>query len=77
MSTAQFPDPSPHIINGVYEVASHHVGKTLVDTIRSCFPNGKIRRGNYYLSRSRTMLAQYYARLEYEDQDAIKHEYTR
>ncbi|KAN0128069.1 hypothetical protein V8E53_014106 [Lactarius tabidus] len=76
MSTSQFPDFSPHIVNGAYEVASHHIGKTLVDTIRNCFPSGKIRRGNYYLGRSRYMLAQHYARLEHEDRCAIGHEFT-
>ncbi|KAF8258748.1 hypothetical protein EI94DRAFT_1707698 [Lactarius quietus] len=76
MATAQIPVFSPHIVNGVYEVASHHVGKTLLETILNCFPSGKIRRGNYYVTRSRTMLAQYYERLEDQDQDAIEHEFT-
>ncbi len=71
MSTVQSSDYSPHIVNGVYEVASHHVGKTLVDVIRDCFPSGKIRSGNYYFSRSRTMILQHYAHLEPGDQDII------
>ncbi|KAI9444376.1 hypothetical protein BJY52DRAFT_1420819 [Lactarius psammicola] len=44
----QSPDCSPPIINSIYEVASHHVGKSLVDAIRNSFTRGKIRRGNYY-----------------------------
>ncbi|KAH9162950.1 hypothetical protein EDB89DRAFT_2079281 [Lactarius sanguifluus] len=75
MSTVQSPDYSPHVINGVHEVASQHVGKTIVDVIRNCFPSGKIQRGNYYFRRSHTMILQYFPQLEIEDQDTIHREF--
>ncbi|KAH8985756.1 hypothetical protein EDB86DRAFT_2957765 [Lactarius hatsudake] len=71
MSTAQSPDYSAHIINGMHEVASHHIGKGLVDVFRNTSIGGKIRQGDYYLSRSNTLIQQYYAWLPTEDQDSI------
>ncbi|KAH8978652.1 hypothetical protein EDB92DRAFT_549349 [Lactarius akahatsu] len=76
MSTVQSPDYSPHIINGIHEVASQHVGKAIVNIIRNCFPSGKIRSGNYYLRRSHTMILQYFLQLEVEDQDTIHREFV-
>lgn len=77
MSIVQFPDYSPHIINGVHEVASHHDRKTVIDIIRNFFPSAKIRSGNYYFSRSRTMILQYYPQLEHGDQDIIHNEFEK
>ncbi len=71
MSTAQSPDLAPHIINGAYEVADHHVGKSLVDVIRNCFTSGKIRGGDYFLGRSRSLLQQYNPALPSNDRNAI------
>ncbi|KAF8265313.1 hypothetical protein EI94DRAFT_1736091 [Lactarius quietus] len=72
MTTAQSPDPAPHIINnGTYEVASHHVGKSLIDMIWDCFTSGKIRGGDYFLGRSRSLIQQYYTLLPSKDQKAI------
>jgi hypothetical protein len=71
MATTQSPDYSPHVINGVYEVASHHVEKSLFDMIRSCFTGGKMRGGNYYMNRSCSLLKEHYASLQPEDLNAI------
>lgn len=71
MSTAQPLDPATHIINGVYEVASHHVGKSLVDLIRDCFTSGKIRCGDYFLGRSRSLIQQYYPLIPPQDRETI------
>ncbi len=77
MSAVQSPDYSPPIINGIYEVASHHVGKSLVDVVRDCFTRGKIRRGDYYFGRVHPMIQQHYARLELDDQNTIDFEFTQ
>ncbi len=77
MSTAQSPDNSPHIINGVHEVASHHVGKGILDIIRDRFTDGKIRSGNYYFSRTRTMIQQHYPGLPLNDQNAVHFEFAK
>ena len=71
MATLQTPNYSPHVINGVYEVASHHAEKSLVDFIRNCFPSGKIRGGNYYMKRSRSLLKEHYASLQPQDLSTI------
>jgi hypothetical protein len=77
MATQPPPDYSSHVINGVYEVASHHVGKSLVDVIRNCFTGGKMRTGDYYLNRSRSLLHQHIASLPRKDRDAIHTQLTR
>lgn len=77
MDTLQSPDNSSHIINGVYEVASHHVGKSVFDVIRNCFPSGKISGGNYYMNRSRSLLKQHYASLPRKDREAISIQFTK
>lgn len=73
MSTAQSLDPAHPIINGTYEVpvASHHVGKRIVDVIWNCFTSGKIRGGNYFLDRSQSLLRQHYPSLLPQDRRAI------
>lgn len=77
MSTAQFPDFSPPIVNGIYEVASHHVGKSIVDLVRNCFTSGKIRRGHYYYGRVHPLIQQHYTRLEPDEQNHIDFEVTQ
>ncbi|KAH9053385.1 hypothetical protein EDB87DRAFT_212977 [Lactarius vividus] len=77
MSAVQSPDLSPPIINGIYEVASHHVGKSLVGAVRNCFTHGKLRRGDYYFSRVQPLIQQHYATLEFDDQNAIDFEFTQ
>lgn len=77
MSAAQPQDYSPPFISGAYEVASYNVGKGIVGVIRSCFTDGKIRSGDYFLSRSRPLIQQYYSGLPNEDQDIIHDRYQR
>lgn len=74
MTTQPTPDYSSHVINGVYEVASYHVGKSIVDVIRNCFTGGKMRGGDYYLNRSRSLLHQHIASLPRKDLDAIRNQ---
>lgn len=72
MSTAHSA-PGPLIVNGLYEVAGHHVGKTLIDNIRnSLLMGGKIRRAEYYMDRSRTLLQHYFPHLPLGDQENIR-----
>ncbi|KAH9168184.1 hypothetical protein EDB89DRAFT_1993479 [Lactarius sanguifluus] len=71
MSTAQSLDLAPHLINGAYEVASHHAGMKIVDVIWNCFTSGKIRGGDYFFGRSRSLLQQYYPSLPSNDRNMI------
>jgi hypothetical protein len=77
MSTAPFPDFSPPIVNGVHEVASHHARKGLLDIIRDSFTGGKIRSGDYYFSRTRTMIKEHYPGLPLADQNTIHFEFAK
>lgn len=77
MSTAQSPDFTPPIINGIYEVAGYRMGRSLVDVFRDSFTGGKIRNGDYFVSRSRPLLQQYYPSLPEDEQNAIQNEYRR
>jgi hypothetical protein len=77
MSTAPFPDFSSPVVNGVHEVASHHVRKGLLDIIRDSFTGGKIRSGDYYFSRTRTLIKQHYPGLPFQDQTNISFEFTK
>jgi len=78
MSTALSPDISSPIVNGVHEVASHHdVGKGLFDIIRANLTGGKIQSGNYYFSRTRTMIQQHYPGLPLNDQNTIHFEFAK
>ena len=72
MSTLPPPDFSAPIINGVHEVASHHLGKSLVKFFFNCFsPDGKAQDGDYLLSRSRTLIRQYWTVLPIQDKRQI------
>jgi hypothetical protein len=78
MSTAQSPDNSPHIINGAYDVAGDHIGKSLVDVFRNTFTSGgKTRHGDELVSRSRPLIQQFYRTLPNADQNTIQNEYQR
>jgi len=77
MSTAESPGLSSPIVNLVHEIASHHVGKGLLDIIRNSFTGGKIRSGDYYFSRTRTMIQQHYPGLPFNDQNAIHFEFAK
>lgn len=77
MSTAQLQDYSPPFISGAYEVASYNVGKGIIGVIRSNFTSGKIRSGDYFLSRSRPLIQQYYSGLPNEEQDLIHNRYQK
>lgn len=75
MSTAYSANsPGAHvIIDGFYEVASHHLGKTLIENIRdNLFLGGNIRRAEYYMGRSRTLLQQNFPHLPQGDQENIR-----
>ena len=72
MSTAQAPDYSAvHIINGMHEVASHHIGKSIINVFRNTSIGGKIRQGDYFMSRSNTLIQQHYAWLPEKDKEVI------
>ena len=77
MSTAPFPDSSSPIVNGVHDVAGHHARKGLLDIIRDSFTGGKIRSGDYYFSRTRTLIQQHYPGLPLKDQNTIHFEFAR
>lgn len=77
MSTAPFPDFSPPIVNGVHEAASHHARKGILGILWGSFTRGKIQSGNYYLSRTRTMIREHYAGLPLEDQAIIGYGFTK
>ena len=73
MSAAQLPDYSTPVINGIQEVARHHLGKGIVSVFRKCFQltGGQIRDGDYLFGQSRNLLRQYYTLLPHQDQDNI------
>lgn len=71
MSTAQSVESSAHIINGMHEVARHHIGKSLVDVFRNSSVGGQLRKGDYYLDRSYILVQQCFAGLLQEEQDNI------
>jgi len=77
MSTAPVPVFSPPIVNGVHEAASHHAGKGLLDIIRDSFTAGKIQSGDYYFSRTRTMIKEHYPGLPLNDQNTIHFEFAK
>jgi hypothetical protein len=77
MSTAPFPDFSSPIVNGVHEAASHHARKGLLGILRSSLTGGKIRSGDYYFSRTRTMIKEHYPGLPLQDQNTIHFEFAR
>lgn len=77
MSTPQPQDYSPPLINGAYEIASYHVGKGLVDVIRSSTTGGKIRTGDYFFNRARPLIQQYYLELPNRDQDLIQNRFQK
>jgi len=58
-------------------VAGYHVGKGLIDVFRNSLTGGKIRNGDYFISRSRPLIQQFYTRLPNNDQTSIQHEYKR
>lgn len=73
MPTAQSSDVPPNVINGVHDVAGHHLGKTIVDVVRNSFTTGgKIQNGDDFLDRSRLLIQQYHPVLPNDDQGAIQ-----
>jgi len=71
------PDFSAPIINSVHEVASRHLGKSLVKVFRNCFSitDSKVREGDHLLGRSSTLIRQYYEFLPFQDQETISAEF--
>jgi len=74
MSTAL---PGTHItFDGFCEIASHHVGKTLIKSIAdNLLMGGTIRRAEYYMGRSRSLLQHFFAHLPLEDQENIRDQF--
>jgi hypothetical protein len=75
MFTAPSADSSgTHVvIDGFYEVASHHLGRTLIKSMRDkLFIGRKIQRAEYYWGRSRTLLQHYFPHLPQGDQENIR-----
>ncbi|KAF8257041.1 hypothetical protein EI94DRAFT_1761230 [Lactarius quietus] len=77
MSTAPFPDFSSPIINGIHEEGEHRVGKGFFGIIWASLTGGKIRNGDYYFSRTRTMIKQHYPGLPLQDQNTVHFEVTK
>lgn len=77
MSTTPLPNFSPPIVNGVHEAASYHARKGLLGFLRGNFTAGKIRRGDYYFSRTRSMIKEHYPGLPLKDQNTIHFEFAK
>ncbi|KAH9033886.1 hypothetical protein EDB85DRAFT_1041370 [Lactarius pseudohatsudake] len=74
MSAVQHSDYRHHII---YDVASYHVGKSLVDVARNSLTGGKIRSGDHHLDRSRPLIHQFYAGLPNNERNAVHNGYQK
>ncbi|KAN0140711.1 hypothetical protein V8E53_001538 [Lactarius tabidus] len=77
MSTAPCPDFSPPIVNGVHEAVSHHARKGLLGVLRGRLTGGKIQSGDYYFSRTRTMIKEHYPGLPLKDQNTVHLRFER
>ncbi len=78
MSTSKSTDSGPEIVNGMHEVASNHLGKTLLNNIINTLTGGdNVRRAEYYMSRSRTLLQQHITALLPDDQTAIREQFMQ
>jgi len=67
--------PSPQIVNGFFEVSSVFLGRGLVAGIKDSFTGGRIRRGDFAMSRSRNLLQQHLRQLPLDDQNFIRLKY--
>ena len=67
----------PEIAGGVFEVTSHLVGKSVVDSLRKNFTgDGKMRRGDFYMNQSRELLRRHLEIIRLDDKTAIQEKYA-
>ena len=65
------------IAGGVFEVASHLVGKSIVDSLRKNFTgDGKMQRGDFYMNRSRELLQRHLEIIRPDDKTTIREKYA-
>ncbi|KAH9017274.1 hypothetical protein EDB84DRAFT_1522173 [Lactarius hengduanensis] len=68
-------DISPQVVNGFFEVSSIYLGRGLVAGIKNSFTGGRIRRGDFDMTRSRNLLKQHLRQLPLEDQHFIRQKF--
>jgi len=68
----------PEIVGGVLEVASHLVGKHIVDSLRKNFTgDGKTQRGDFYMDRSRELLQTHLEVMDRKDRTTLRQQYKK
>ncbi|KAI0294569.1 hypothetical protein BC826DRAFT_1175352 [Russula brevipes] len=66
------------IAEGVADVASHVLGRKIIDSLRNNFTSvGKMRRGDFYMNQSREMLQMHMQLLDLDEQAAIRRKYIK
>jgi hypothetical protein len=61
------------IAGGIFEVASHALGRKVINSLRKNFTsNGKMRSGDFYMNQSREMLQRHLQIIDLEDQGNIR-----
>jgi len=68
---------APEIAGGVFEVASHLIGKAIVDSLRKNFTgDGKMQRGDLYMNQSRELLQRHLEIIKLDDKTIIQEKYA-
>jgi hypothetical protein len=65
------------IAGGVFEVASHVLGRKVINSLRKNFTsNGKMRSGDFYMNQSREILQRHLQIMDLADQSTIRMKLT-
>jgi len=61
----------------IFEVASHLIGKAIVDILRENFTgDGKMQRGDFYMNQSRELLRRHVEIIRRDDKPIIQEKYA-
>ena len=61
----------------IFKVASHRIGKAIVDSIRENFTgDGKMQRGDFYMNLSRELLRRHLEIIRRDDKPIIQEKYA-
>jgi hypothetical protein len=66
-------DVSVGPVGGVVEVAGPLIGRSIIDGLRTTFSaSGQMKKGDYFMDRSRELLRRHLQLMEVDEQDAIR-----
>ena len=72
MANNFFTEYGPEIVEDIFEVGSHFIGREIIETLKKNFTgDGKAREGDFYMNQSRALLQTHLQMISLDERTTI------